>query len=77
MARRRFGSPERVWRTCIGRDADQLLPAYAAAGGIPLEFFVRMVFSCLVDADWLDTERHFSPETLVCPWAIPQHRGSA
>ena len=27
-------------------------------GGFSLAFFIRMLFSCLVDADWLDTE-HF------------------
>ncbi len=30
--------------------------------GFVLSFFTRMVFSCLVDADWLDTEAFLDPE---------------
>jgi CRISPR-associated endonuclease/helicase Cas3 len=37
-------------------------PAFAEASAIAGEFFVRMLFSCLVDADFLDTEAHFDVE---------------
>ena len=30
--------------------------------GFQLQFFVRMIFSCLVDADFLDTEKFLNPE---------------
>ena len=30
--------------------------------GFELSFFTRMLFSCLVDADWLDTEAFLSPD---------------
>jgi CRISPR-associated endonuclease/helicase Cas3 len=34
-----------------------------ATGPMEAEFLARMVYSCLVDADSLDTERHFNPDT--------------
>ncbi len=38
----------------------EALPKWATAE-LPFEFLVRMLFSALTDADFLDTERHFSP----------------
>lgn len=43
-------------RDAISRTA---LPEYAK-DALPCEFLIRMLFSALVDADWLDTEAHFN-----------------
>ena len=39
--------------------------------GFQLQFFVRMVFSCLVDADYLDTEKFLNPEKYKWRSAYP------
>ena len=43
----------------LQRVPEKMLPAYISSV-LDLEFFIRMAFSALVDADFLDTEQHFN-----------------
>ncbi len=40
--------------------------------GFQLQFFTRMIFSCLVDADYLDTEKFISPEMATYRGQYPE-----
>jgi CRISPR-associated endonuclease/helicase Cas3 len=46
----------------LGELKERSVPAWVTQDPLELEFLLRMVFSCLVDADALDTERHMNPE---------------
>ena len=53
-----------VWQTEIAPVASDLLPAFATrnceSGAFRLAFLGRMLFSCLVDADFKDTEDYYN-----------------
>jgi CRISPR-associated endonuclease/helicase Cas3 len=50
-------------KTLLGLGKEPLhTPPRALTSGYALGFFLRMTFSALVDADWLDTESFMSPE---------------
>ena len=51
------------------------LPPHPQAHPLEADLFLRLLFSALVDADYLDTERHFSPDDAAIrrPAARPSH----
>ena len=51
------------------KDVRPSSPSYLKAP-LNAEFFTRMIFSTLVDADWLDTERHFKGDIRSLAWPL-------
>jgi CRISPR-associated endonuclease/helicase Cas3 len=52
---------EGVIPAAVAATGSLAVPAYVR-DPLSLELFLRMLFSALVDADWLDTEAHWEPE---------------
>ena len=65
------------WEQEISLPLKLALPAFrthsAARGNFQLSFLTRMIFSCLVDADFLDTER-FYQSCAISNWSSPRER---
>jgi len=61
LAWERFTAEPRIAEALAGL-ADRAIPPWLSRDPLEMEFLLRMVFSCLVDADSLDTERHMNPD---------------
>lgn len=55
-----------AWKTEVNVPSGALAPAWLSkTGGFAQAMYTRMLFSCLVDADYLDTEAYMSHENVV------------
>ncbi len=64
---RSYNKPDDIWREEIATDFGVLFPRFnlsadPTSAAFQLAFWGRMVFSCLVDADYKDTERFYAAE---------------
>lgn len=63
--------PYKKWKDEISLDKvmeNAVLPSFCVEGTNPaftLSFFIRMIYSCLVDADFLDTEKFMSEKKIL------------
>ena len=53
-----------AWKDEIKNLPVAKLPAFADSRGLAEAFYIRMLYSCLVDADYLDTEKYMSDESV-------------
>ena len=65
------GAPSDILHMRFLNIPDYLRKALGKKDGFVVSFFVRMIFSCLTDADFLDTERFMNPDKAELRTSLP------